>query len=271
MKPVTKKKNYKMRRCFYLILFLLAAGPQLNAATKPVKAANKTVKKVVTKPAVLVPDTANISVRRFNNAALDKYKAQPEFRYQETDGSPSIWTRFWRWLRHWLHVRRPVVKGKPSITLLYVIFKILEYTIIAGAIGLIVFVIFKMAGVDLSFLFRRSSKAIAVPYTESLENIHDINFDNSIEEAINNHNYRLAVRLLYLKCLKQLSDASLIKWQPEKTNSSYVNELANAEQKAIFNSLTRRFEFIWYGEFSIDGQTFNRINLQFQEFNGKIV
>jgi len=273
MKPVTKKKNYKMRRCFYLILFLLAAGPQLIAATKPVKAANKAVKKVVTKPAVLVSDTSNISIRHFNNAALDKYKAQPEFRYQETDGSPSIWTRFWRWVWNWLRnaLRRPKIRGKPSITLIYVIFKILEYAIIAGAIGLIVFLIFKMAGVDLSFLFRRRSRAIDVPYTESLENIHDINFDNSIEEAINNHNYRLAVRLLYLKCLKQLSDASLIKWQPEKTNSSYVNELANAEQKAIFNSLTRRFEFIWYGEFSIDGQTFNRINLQFQEFKGKIV
>lgn len=252
-----------MRRCVYIILVLLIGALQVTAAKKPVK-------KVIKRPAVSVSDTSNVNVRHFDNAALEKYKARPEFQYQETNESPSVWTRFWRWLRHWLQLRRPKVNGKPSITLLYVILIILEYAVIAAAISLIVFVILKMAGVDLSFLFRRSAKAIAVPYTESLENIHEINFDNAIEEAINNHNYRLAVRLLYLKCLKQLSDASLIKWQPEKTNNSYVNELTNVEQKAIFNSLTRRFEFIWYGEFAIDVQTYNRINLQFQEFKGKI-
>ena len=151
-----------------------------------------------------------------------------------------------------------------------VILLILKYLVLSAAVGAIIFFIFKMAGVDLSFLFRRRSRAVPIPYSESLENIHEINFDNAIEEAINKHNYRLAVRLLYLKCLKQLSDAALIKWQPEKTNNSYLDELANADQKAIFKSLTRRFEYVWYGEFPIDGQTFSRINLQFQEFKSKI-
>jgi hypothetical protein len=151
-----------------------------------------------------------------------------------------------------------------------IILMIVKYVALSAAVAGIVFAIFKMIGVDLSFLFRRKSKAVPIPYSESLENIHDINFDGAIEEAISKHNYRLAVRLLYLKCLKQLSDASLIKWQPEKTNNSYLNELADADQKAVFGSLTRRFEYVWYGEFPIDEQAFSRINLQFQEFKSKI-
>jgi hypothetical protein len=261
-----------MRRRLCLILILLFTGLNTTFAGQVVKL--KVIKaKVAAKPAVLVRDTSNINARHFSTDALSRYRSQPEFKYQdETNESPSIWTRFWRWFWHWLRslFQRPTVKGKPALSIVYVILMIIKYLAILAAIGLIVFVIFKMVGVDLSFLFRRRSKAIAIPYTESSENIHDINFDGAIEEAVNNHNYRLAVRLLYLKCLKQLSDASLIKWQPEKTNSSYVNELSNAEQKVIFNSLTRRFEFIWYGEFAIDGQTYNKINLQFQEFKGKI-
>jgi len=261
-----------MRHFLYLSLFLLFVSLNTSfAAPKPAKVVHKPAK-AAAKPATLVKDTSNVSVRHFSEDALSKYRSQADFQYKETEVSTSVWTRFWRWFWHLLRslFRVKPAKGHPSMTAMRVILTILEYVVIAAAVGLIVFLIFKMVGVDLSFLFRRRSKAIAIPYTESLENIHDINFDNAIEEAINKHNYRLAVRLLYLKCLKQLSDASLIKWQPEKTNSSYLNELADTDQKAIFNLLTRRFEYVWYGEFPIDGQTFNRINLQFQEFKSKI-
>jgi hypothetical protein len=268
-----------MRRCLYLSLFLLFINLNTSfAAQKPAKAVSKLAKaiakpaKAAAKPATLVLDTSNVAVRQLSKAALDKYRSQPDFQYKETEVSISAWDRFWRWFWHWLRslFQFKPVKGHPSMTVMNVILTILKYVVLTGCVGAIIYFIFKMAGVDLSFLFRRKSKAVPIPYTESLENIHDINFDNAIEEAINKHNYRLAVRLLYLKCLKQLSDASLIKWQPEKTNNSYLNELADADQKVIFNSLTRRFEYVWYGEFPIDGQTFNRINLQFQEFKSKI-
>jgi hypothetical protein len=256
-----------MQRCFYFLLVLLSIG--LNTAiagNKPVKAHPKS------KPLVVVYDSSKVDVRHFSEAALAKYRSQPDFQYQETTVSTNIWTRFWRWFWNWLRelLKVRTGKGAPSTGIIKVILIILEYVAILLAIAGIVYLILKMVGVDLPFLFRRKSRAVPVPYTESLENIHEINFDNAIEEAINKHNYRLAVRLLYLKCLKQLSDASLIKWQPEKTNSSYLNELKDVDQKAIFNSLTRRFEYVWYGEFPLDGQTFGRINLQFQEFKSKI-
>ena len=116
----------------------------------------------------------------------------------------------------------------------------------------------------------KKSRSADLAYSESLENIHEINFDEAIEKAIASHNYRLAVRLLYLKCLKQLSDASLIAWTPEKTNNAYINELSDAGQRLSFKVLTRQFEYVWYGEFYIDDNVFKNINLMFQQFKNDV-
>jgi hypothetical protein len=115
------------------------------------------------------------------------------------------------------------------------------------------------------------SRKTPLAYTESTENIHEINFDEEIEKAIASHNYRLAVRLLYLRSLKQLSDNGLIQWQPEKTNSVYVYELNNPSVRQSFVSLTRQFEYVWYGGFNIDGAAFGNINQLFQNFKKQLL
>jgi len=127
-----------------------------------------------------------------------------------------------------------------------------------------------MAGINLLNVFRRKSLNAEVPYHESLENIHEINFDDELERAINQHNYRLAVRLLYLKCLKQLSDAELIRWQIDKTNNAYITELNNPAQREVFKTLTLQFEYAWYGEFPIDAAVFKNINALFMDFKKSI-
>lgn len=80
-------------------------------------------------------------------------------------------------------------------------------------------------------------------------------------------NYRLVVRLLYLKTLKQLSDRELIHWLPEKTNQAYVLEIADQAKQQEFAQLTTQFEYIWYGEFFIDKNSFAPIQESFHQFN----
>jgi hypothetical protein len=119
-------------------------------------------------------------------------------------------------------------------------------------------------------LWRGEAAKVAVPYSESLEDIHGINFDAEVEKALAQHNYRLAVRLLYLKCLKQLSDKNLIQWEIDKTNTAYLYELKNNEQRQIFGLLTSRFEYVWYGNFPINKQAFSDIDLLFQNFKKQL-
>jgi len=260
MKIADQKKNIKMPRFLYLILFALLANFNVCLAAKSIK--------IPKHPLVVKNDSSAVQLRNFNKATLDAYSKQPEFKYDEEVATPSLWTRFWRWFWHLFHLPKAI--ASPSAGFFYILFRCLEYLIIAAGIGALVYFILKMAGIDMANIFRQKALSASQPYTESLEDIHDISFDTAIEQALNHHDYRLAVRLLYLKSLKQLDDASLIKWQPEKTNSTYINELADNEQRTIFKSLTRRFEYVWYGEFPIDGLVFNRINLLFQEFKNKI-
>ncbi|MBB6113068.1 hypothetical protein SAMN05421821_12930 [Mucilaginibacter lappiensis] len=224
------------------------------------------VVKPVKQPLVLKMDTAKVGVRHLDSAAITAHSKQPEFQYKDDiDTTPSWWDRFWSWF--W-GLFKPIKLGKPNMSpfvraLLY----ILQYLFLAAGLAAVVFLVLKLMGIDMLGIFRRKSMSANLPFTESLENIHDINFDDEIERAISHHNYRLAVRMLYLKCLKQLSDAHLIKWQIDKTNSAYIDELTNAHQRQLFRSLTLQFEYVWYGEFAIDGQTFKNINTVFQDFN----
>jgi hypothetical protein len=146
----------------------------------------------------------------------------------------------------------------------------LKYLLIGGSIGFLVYIIFKSLGLDPIKLWRGEAAKVAVPYSESLEDIHGIDFDAEVEKALAHHNYRLAVRLLYLKCLKQLSDKNLIQWEIDKTNAAYLYELKNNEQRQIFSVLTNRFEYVWYGNFPINKQAFTDIDLLFQNFKKQL-
>lgn len=77
------------------------------------------------------------------------------------------------------------------------------------------------------------------------------------------------MRLFYLYSLKRLDESALISWLPEKTNQTYIAELADPEKRQQFSRLTTQFEYIWYGEFFIDKETFGYVKGDFDRFNGK--
>ncbi len=254
-KQIYRLKNFKYMHKFIppFVLTLLIALFLVSTKAAPVK------KKL---PAKVSIDTTKIAVKKFDANAIKKYKRDKEFNYTgEAVGQPSLWERFWNWL--W----DKILSLFGRIPFIGPIFK---YLLLGLAIALLTYVIFRSLGIDAMQLLRGDAKKIDLAYTESLENIHEMNFDAEIEKAISQHNFRLAVRLLYLKCLKQLSDKNLIQWQIDKTNAAYVYELADPVQKQTFGLLTRQFEYVWYGNFFIDKDIFSNINLLFQNFKNHL-
>ncbi len=207
---------------------------------------------------VLYYDTEKVAVRTFDKAALKNYSNQKEFQYGDTYVGESLWTRFWRWF--W-----GLFDPQDTRTAAGIFGVILKYLFIGLGVAAILFIIFRLIGVDASNIIRRKPQS-PLTYSESLENIYAIDFDAEIEKATSKQNYRLAVRLLYLRLLKQLSDVGLINWDITKTNSIYIDELSNAEQRISFKLLTRQFEYIWYGERSIDAEVFKKVNSLFSDF-----
>lgn len=242
-----------MPKLLFTFLFTIIIGLFLSTT---VLAA---VKKV---PVKLQTDSSKVITKSFDANALKAYHNDRSFKYDGVaDGEPSLWDRFWDYFWNKLFStlgNSPVTGG------------IIKYTLLAIAIGLMIYFIFKLAGMDAIKLLQGSARRTGLAYSESLENIHEINFDSEIEKAISQHNYRLAVRLLYLKCLKQLSDAGQIRWQIDKTNSAYVYELIDPSQQQAFLLLTRQFEYVWYGGFTIDGTAFQNINQLFQNFKKQL-
>lgn len=99
------------------------------------------------------------------------------------------------------------------------------------------------------------------------ENVHEMDFDTLITNALKNKDYRLVVRFLYLKNLKLLSDKELIDWKANKTNYSYQYELSDFSLRTKFLEVTLIFDYIWYGEFPLDEEKYRDISLRMNDFN----
>ncbi|MDN3695031.1 DUF4129 domain-containing protein [Chryseobacterium tructae] len=131
---------------------------------------------------------------------------------------------------------------------------------------LLYFIIKYILGKDGNFIFGKKNKKLNLNVEELHENIHEINFPESIAKFELTGDYRSAVRYQFLFVLKKLSDKKLINWNPEKTNKDYVSELKVTHLKSEFSDLSYIFDYVWYGEFNIDEQSYQKFKNKYQAF-----
>ena len=211
-------------------------------------------------PATVVHDSSSVDIRQFDEAAMDILRSNPDFQYDELLVDLSWWDRFKRWV---IYKIAELMTREGSWSLLKNMMLIL-------GIAALLYLIMKLLGMDIGNIFSRKVKTTGLEYMEYTENIHAIDFDGELQKAIQTGNYRLAVRLLYLDCLKTLSDYQLIDWQPAKTNANYIDELSNTPLKDEFRQLTRQFEYVWYGDFGINQRHFTHLHEAFQQFGKEL-
>lgn len=131
---------------------------------------------------------------------------------------------------------------------------------------LLYFIIKYILGKDGNFIFGKKNKKMDLNVEELHENIHEINFPESIARFEHAEDYRSAVRYQFLFILKKLSDKNLINWNPEKTNKDYVAELKMPNLKKEFSELSYIFDYVWYGEFNVEEQSYQKFKNKYQEF-----
>lgn len=104
------------------------------------------------------------------------------------------------------------------------------------------------------------------------ENIEKVEFgylEQALEKALLQKNFRMAIRIHYLWLLKVLYEKELIKWKKDKTNHTYISELAtksSQESSTSFRKLTLWYEKAWYGESKIDETDFRMVETYFVDF-----
>lgn len=148
-------------------------------------------------------------------------------------------------------------------------FNTLFWFILIG--GFLALLIWFLATSNVS-LFRRKLKTTEGENLAEVEteNIFEINFENEIQKTISAGNYRLAVRLMYLRTLRDLSLRNVINYTHEKTNSDYLFQLAGSAYYKNFFRLTRNFDYTWYGHFPLSQEIFLVIQKDFESFKQQL-
>lgn len=95
------------------------------------------------------------------------------------------------------------------------------------------------------------------------ENLATLPVDEFLNEALANGDLKLAIRLLYLKILKELFQKGWIRPSSEKTNLDYLRELSGTEFRQGFMETTGYFEKVFYGDFALERKSYDQLSGRF--------
>jgi hypothetical protein len=189
--------------------------------------------------------------RQVPDSVVNKLKKQPVFAYandaafwiKEKESAPSPISNFFLYLatHNWV-----------------------KWTLLTAFAALLCFLLFKVIQTNSIRLFYSAGKSEtnADVLTGAGENL-----DELISSAAAAGNFRLAIRGHFLQTLQKLDKKNLIQLHPQGTNQEYLSSMRNQAGFETFKQLTYYYEYIWYGEFSIDADLYQRIAGVFKVFN----
>ncbi len=206
---------------------------------------------------ILIPDDSTVLQHRaFDSEVMRELKEDSDMHYkQPPSAAESIWSRIMRWFGE---ILRSIFGAATGMGWL----KILIYVIGIGIVIALVMLILRVNAFKVLFGARGAPVKMGVIE----ENIHEMDFDQLIREAVDQGDYRRGVRLLFLHALKILSDKHLIRWEPGKTNHEYVGELQQGELREGLDDLSYYFDYAWYGNFGVTSEIFQEAQSVFSNW-----
>jgi len=146
----------------------------------------------------------------------------------------------------------------------------LKYVFYFLVIGLVLFLIIKILS-NLNKNPNIKKQDISIEAIEEIEEkIHEIDLEALLQDAINQKNYHIALRINFLIIIKALSERNSISWAKEKTNWEYYDEIKEALIKDAFKKIVLAFEPVWYGERVLTKDGFDRLQPTFDNFKSKL-
>lgn len=209
----------------------------------------------------LVTDNSPIEKRHFEELT-DKYSGN-DYIYERTVEQSGWWTRFKQWLSDLFQKLFNLSGDGQASSFTEVALKIFYVVVFL----LVVYFIFRaIINKEGTWVFGKSSEKNIVPVTDIENNIHVADFKSLIEIAESENNYRLAIRYYYLWLLRSLTNAQLIDYDVEKTDSDYLYELQSKTNRDQFSYTSYLYNYIWYGEFDVNTQQFDKAKHAFTTF-----
>lgn len=210
-------------------------------------------------------DDSPIEAQNISKEELKTFFENPDFIYTKDRLDESFWNDVKAWFQEffadlfqWVFGD---VRGGEFLEAFFTILPYLLYLLFAY----LVFWFFYKIRPNGFLSSKRNPNKVYVTEDERIlktENIRDL-----VNKAIEDKQYRLAIRYEYLYVLKQLMAKELIIWQSFKTNEDYQNDLKSSNVHQLFCEITRIYDFTWYGVFPIDNERFSVLQKPFRDIN----
>jgi hypothetical protein len=156
-----------------------------------------------------------------------------------------------------------IVRKKPQTSMQTVLWII----IIAGGLALI-FITLAARNVK---MFGKKKKTIDEPVeTDEHGDIFAIKYISEIDRAAMAGNYRLAIRLMFLRLLKSMTERNIIDYKHDRTNYDYLVQLNTSPYYSDFFRVTRHYEYTWYGKFNVSPEAYDIIKNEFETLEAKV-
>jgi hypothetical protein len=213
-------------------------------------------------------DDVTLDVKEITKDDLNSYKKDVDFNYEEKVKEPTWLDEVWAWFKNGVTKIFEWLFGVDAVTGALAFFlKLLPYL-------LLVFLVFLLIRFFINTNLRNQKNATTngniVGLSDEENIIKNENIDDLIANAVANKDYRLAIRYSYLMILKLLTDKDIIQWELQKTNSDYLNEITKEHLKSPFKTSTRLYEYIWYGDFTIDETKYQKAAIAFSTLKNSI-
>lgn len=188
--------------------------------------------------------------KQFNKEHIEELRDSGDFDYIEAKpAQTSLLQRIWNYIIGLINGVFNAATGTPvGRVLLYI-----------ALFVLLLAAIIKLFNVDVKDVFYKSSDKSSLAF-DLEEHIENLDIEKMLSEALAERHYRLAVRLVYLKALKALSEAHLVEWEDGKTNHEYLIELKEQSLRSEFSQLSYFFDYAWYGDFEVNEKTYQEAN-----------
>jgi len=100
---------------------------------------------------------------------------------------------------------------------------------------------------------------------DDIERIEEIDLHSHFERAIQDQNYRLALRIRFLTVLQLLTQKKWVEYKSHKTNRNYLLELGGNPLLQPFKKLVNIFEYSWYGLSELNKEQFEACDPSFTQ------
>ena len=178
----------------------------------------------------------------------------------ENKDQDSLWDRFWNWLTD-------LIFGNSSEHSKQNMFTFFLWTL--AIVGIII-VIWLLTRTEFTSFLRGNTKNTAFDFSDVEEDISSIDFSVRIKKAVDDKDYRLAIRWCYLKQLNTLNDHKIIAYEPFKTNIDYGFELSKSPHQSAFKGISHIYDYVWYGKYDIGLMDYEKLEKQFLTFENAL-